>query len=99
MTTFTTEDRKFAEMNQEIIRDKSPCDDCEHFEQCKRYELACRSFAKFVVDNWYYREAAKVPCKGTFNKIFNQKDEDVLRQFVRQWKEENGHKDKDSSGE
>jgi hypothetical protein len=99
MTTFTTEDRKFAEMNQEIIRDKSPCDDCENFEQCKRYELACRSFAKFVIDNWYYREAAKVPCKGTFNKIFNQKDEDVLRKFVRQWKEENGHQNTDSPGE
>ena len=99
MTTFTTEDRIFAEMQQEIIRDKSPCDNCEHFDDCKKYEIACRSFAKFVVDNYYYKDAVRDPCKGTFNKIFNQKDEDILRQFVRQWKEENENPTKDNTGE
>ena len=99
MTTFTTEDRKLAEKQQEIIKDKSPCDDCEQFEDCKNYELACRSFAKFVVDNYYYKDAIRVASKNTFNKIFNQKDENLLHQFVRQSKGQNEHHDKDSSEE
>jgi hypothetical protein len=99
MTTFTTEDRRLAEMQKEIIRNKSPCDDCDRAKECKEYELACRSFAKFVVDNFYYTEAVKDPCKGTFNKIFDQKDEDALRKYVRQWKGENGHKAEDNQGE
>jgi hypothetical protein len=86
MTTFTTDDREEAERFPEIIRDKCPCDDCEHFMLCKTEEMACRSFAKFVVDNYYYKDSFRDPCKGTFNKIFNQKDDDLLRQFVRQWK-------------
>jgi len=88
MTTFTTEDRILAEKQQEIIRDKSPCDGCHHNQLCKEEELACRSFAKFVVDNYYYTAAAKDPCKGTFNKVFSKRDDDALRNFVRQWKEE-----------
>jgi succinate dehydrogenase flavin-adding protein (antitoxin of CptAB toxin-antitoxin module) len=97
MTTFTTEDRKLAEMQQEIIRNKSPCDDCNRAKECKEYELACRSFAKFVVDNFYYVEAVKDPCRATFNKIFNQKDDDLLRLFVRQFKgDADGHKTEDN---
>jgi hypothetical protein len=89
MTTFTTEDRIFAEKQQEIVRDKSPCDGCHHNQLCKEEEFACQSFAKFVVDNYYYTAPAKNPTKEIFNKVFNQKDEDALRKFVRHWKEEN----------
>ena len=89
MTTFTTEDREAAENYPEIIRNQSPCDNCEHFMLCKVEELACRSFAKFVVDNYFYTQAFRNPTKETFNKIFNTKDEDLLRRFVRgSWDED-----------
>lgn len=106
MTRFTMEDKispakevEFGENMKEIVRDKSPCDGCQHFNLCKEHQLACRSFAKFVVDNYYYTEAVKDPCKGTFNKVFNQKDEDALRKYVRQWKKENGHQAEDNEEE
>jgi hypothetical protein len=80
MTTFTTED--------EIVRNKCPCDDCQHFQKCKEEEIACRPFAKFVLDNWYYKETPKDPCYGIFNKIFNQKDDLALKNYIRNHKEE-----------
>ena len=46
------------------------------------------SFAKFVVDNYYFVDAPKDPCRGTFNKIFHQKDDELLKEFVRQFKED-----------
>jgi hypothetical protein len=82
----STED-KYSLKFDEIIRNECPCDNCEHFQKCKVNEWACRSFAKFVLDNYYYKDAVRDPCKGTFNKIFNQKDDDVLRIFVRAFKE------------
>ena len=88
MTTFTTEDRKQAEKHREVIRGRCPCDGCNHFNSCKEKEYACRSFAKFVVDNYYYVDAPKDPCKGVFNKVFHQKDDDLLKEFVRQFKED-----------
>ena len=80
-------DNKYSLNFPEIVRNECPCDNCEHFEECKADELACRSFAKFVVDNYYYVDAIRDPSRGTFNKIFNQKDDDLLRLFVRQFKE------------
>ena len=82
----STED-KYNPKFPEIVRDECPCDRCDHFNLCKSEELACRSFAKFVVDNYYYKDSFRDPCKGTFNKIFSASD-DVLRQFVREWKGE-----------
>lgn len=81
-----TEDKQYDKKFPDVVRDECPCDNCEHFMLCKTEEIACRSFAKFVVDNYYYKDSFRDPCKGTFNKIFNQKDDDALRQFVRQWK-------------
>lgn len=86
MTTFTTEDRIAAEEN--IVRNKCPCDDCKNFKKCKEEEVACRPFAKFVLDNWYYKETPKDPCRGTFNKIFNQKDDVALKSYIRNNREE-----------
>jgi hypothetical protein len=83
MTTFTTEDRERALTGTYIVRNKCPCDVCEHFNDCKKNEWACRSFAKFVIDNAYFADAPRVPSRGTFNKIFNQKDDNVLKSFVR----------------
>ena len=89
MTTFTTEDRLSAEGFPEIVRDKCPCNDCKHFQRCKEEEIACRPFAKFVLDNWYYRDTPRDPCHGTFNKIFNQSDDLALKNYIRNFKEEN----------
>jgi hypothetical protein len=89
MTTFTTEDRLSAEGFPEIVRDKCPCDDCKHFQRCKEEEIACRPFAKFVLDNWYYRDTPRDPCHGIFNKIFNQSDDLALKNYIRNFKEEN----------
>jgi hypothetical protein len=89
MTTFTTEDRNNAMFGTYIVRNKCPCDNCEHFNDCKTHEWACRSFAKFVIDNAYFADAPRVPSRGTFNKIFNQKDDNVLKSFVRSKQEEN----------
>lgn len=86
MTTFTTEDRESAENN--IVRNQCPCDDCEFKQKCKVEEIACRSFAKFVLDNWYYRDTPRDPCYGTFNKIFNQSDDLALKSYIRGFKEE-----------
>jgi hypothetical protein len=94
-----TEDSKYSLDFPEVIRNECPCDNCEHFETCKTHEWACRSFAKFVLDNYYYKDAVRDPCKGTFNKIFNQKDDDVLRIFVRAFKEDPfGDKTEDNQG-
>jgi hypothetical protein len=70
------------------VRNRCPCEGCDHFDLCKTKELACRSFAKFVVDNYYYKDFFRDPCKSTFNKIFYSTD-DALHQFVREWKGEN----------
>lgn len=86
----STEDKNNSKFS-EIIRDTCPCNVCDHFDLCKTEELACRSFAKFVVDNYYYKDSFRDPCKGTFNKIFNASD-DALRQFVREWKGEDTNK-------
>ena len=94
-----TEDKRYDQRFSDIVRNKCPCDGCHHFDLCKKKEHACRSFAKFVVDNYYYADAVKDPCKGTFNKIFNQKDDEALRQFVRQWKGTNEDSDKGNTGE
>jgi hypothetical protein len=93
----TTEDRDWAEKQREIVRDKCPCDDCIHFDLCKKEEIACRSFAKFVLDNYYYVHAYRDPCKGIFNTIFNNKDDDILRRIVRGWTNED--KSKNNKGE
>ena len=81
----------------EVIRDKCPCDDCHNFDLCKQEEVACRSFAKFVVDNCFYAESARIPTKETFNKVFSSKDDDMLRKFVRGL--ENEDKPEDNTGE
>jgi hypothetical protein len=87
MTTFTTEDRLQAEAIREVVRDQCPCDGCEHAPKCKQHEWACRSFAKYVLDNYYYKDAARDPCRGTFNKVFHQKDDEILKNYVRAFKE------------
>lgn len=89
----TTEDKRYEMKFPEIVRNKCPCDNCENFMLCKEYELACRSFAKFVVDNYYYVHSFKDPSRETFNKIFNTKDEDLLRKFVRGESDEDIPKD------
>jgi hypothetical protein len=75
----------------ETVRNKCPCDNCGYFDRCKYEELACRSFAKFVLDNYYYVTAVRYPSKETFNKVFHKKDDDVLKNFVR------GNQDEDNS--
>jgi len=99
MTTFTTEDRKMAEEFKEIVRNECPCDDCEHHMKCKQHEWACRSFAKYVLDNYYYKDAVRIPSRGTFNKIFSKNDE-ILKDYVRAFKE-TGFEDRpeDNEGE
>lgn len=84
----TTEDKRYDMNFPEIVRNKCPCDVCDHFMLCKTEELACRSFAKFVVDNYYYVNSFRNPSKETFNKVFNTIDEDLLRKFVRGEKDE-----------
>jgi hypothetical protein len=100
MTTFTTEDRLSVQKFPEIVRDKCPCDDCKHSQRCKEEEIACRPFAKFVLDNWYYRDTPRDPCHGTFNKIFNQSDDLALKNYIRNFKEGNvEHKTEGDKGE
>lgn len=77
--------------DNEKVRDKCPCDRCDHFNLCKKEELACRSFAKFVVDNYYYRDSFRDPSKEIFKKVFDASD-DALSQFVREWKSEDPDK-------
>lgn len=98
MTTFTTEDREAAEEKPEIIRNECPCDDCPQALKCKEEEIACRPFAKFVLDNWYYRDTPRDPCHGTFNKIFNQSDDLALKNYIRNFKED-GVEDKPKNNE
>jgi hypothetical protein len=93
MTTFTTEDRLSAEGFPEIVRDKCPCDNCNKAPRCKEEEIACRPFAKFVLDNWYYKDTPRDPCHGIFNKIFDQSDDLALKNYIRNFKEDGvGHK-------
>jgi len=88
MTTFTTEDRKAAQGPRDRIENECPCDSCEHFMVCKEQEWACRSFASYVWNNYYYVDATKIPCRGTFNKIFNSNDNKELKEYLKQFIED-----------
>jgi len=72
-----------------VIKNVCPCDDCEHVENCRVNELACRPFSNFVSDNYFYPDALRDPCRGIFNKIFEQDDAQLLLELIVKLKEEN----------
>jgi len=73
-----------------------PCDKCEHTQVCKEQEWACRPFASFVWSNYFYEHTPRIPCRGTFNKIFNVRDNQELKDFLH--KQKNEYTDKDNEG-
>ena len=38
---------------------KAPCDDCRFFEKCKREEVACKQFFKFVFDGEFFAQSCE----------------------------------------
>lgn len=80
-------------MEDGLVKGVCPCDKCEHIQLCKEQEWACRAFASFVWSNYYYEHSVKIPCRGTFNKIFNVKDNSELKNFLHKEKDEDKPKD------
>ena len=85
-------------MKEGLITGVCPCDNCEHTQLCKEQEWACRPFASFVWSNYYYETAVKIPCRGTFNKIFNVNDNKELKDYLHKFKEENEDNPKGNEG-
>ena len=81
-------------IDKDIIKNVCPCDDCKHFETCRIGELACRPFSNFVSDNYFYVDAVRDPCRGIYNKIFEQNDQQLLLELIAKLKEENENTNK-----
>ena len=61
---------------------KAPCDDCSLFQKCKKEELACKQFFRFV----FYgesRKSQKHPTHDLFIKIFDDRDRADIRALFR----------------
>ena len=84
---------------EDLIRNECPCDKCEKFDFCKYHEMACRSFAKFVFDNSYYKDSARHPTRGMYNKIFNGSDEKALKMLLKKLEETGEDFIEDNPGE
>ena len=101
MTTFTTEDRIAAEGPKPRVEGVCPCDNCVHTQICKENEWACRPFGTYVAYNYYFTEAVRIPSRGTYQKIFDTKeDAKELREYLRKFmEEEDGDQAEDNAGE
>lgn len=83
----------------DLIRNECPCDKCEKYEFCGYHEMACRSFAKFVFENSYYKDSVRHPTRGMYNRIFNGSDEKALKILLKKMEEADGHTIEDHEGE
>jgi len=99
MTTFTTEDRESAE--DEPIIGVCPCDQCDLRDKCADNLWACRAFGMFVLSNKFYYSTPRIPCRGTYKKIFESKeDAKELREYLKLLEEmANAHKLGNNEGE
>jgi len=62
---------------------KAPCDDCKFFEKCKKEEVACKQFFKFVFDGEFFADAPRSPNHELFIKIFDDRDRSDIRALFR----------------
>jgi hypothetical protein len=65
-----------------IFAEKSPCDRCDQFDECKDSELACRAFSFYVLNGFFYEETPKYPTNNLFNKIFKE-DDNALKNYLK----------------
>ena len=49
--------------------------------------MACRVFASYVIKGTFYPDAARIPPYTLLNKIFNEEDEKLLKDYLRQFKD------------
>jgi len=80
------------DVNKLFLED-GPCKGCNLADACKRQEMACRTFASYVLRGTYFADAPRIPTCSIYNKIFSESDELALKYFLQQFKaDENDEK-------
>lgn len=70
-----------------LFLEPGPCEGCAHKADCQAEKMACRVFASYVIKGTFYPDAARIPSYTLFNKIFNEEDEKLLKDYLRQFKD------------
>lgn len=52
------------------LQTPAPCDGCQHWSNCKDYELACKAYHDWVVTG-RIRQGGRVPSEKIYDQIFN----------------------------
>jgi len=78
----------------EILNEKTPCDNCKHFNQCKQLELACTEFAVYAETGFIRDTQNKLPNTFVFKRMFNVNSEQPVQNLVSAWRKFNREKAK-----
>jgi hypothetical protein len=65
-----------------VFEGEAPCDKCHLFFECKQYEWACRVFSGYVLRGTFEKDAARMPTRELFNRVFSD-DELALKRYLK----------------
>ena len=70
-----------------LFLESGPCEGCRFEEDCKKENMACRAFATYVLKGTFFADSPRIPSYALFNKIFNESDEKLLKNYLRSFNE------------
>jgi hypothetical protein len=70
-----------------LFLEPGPCEGCSYAQECQTEKMACRAFASYVIKGTFYPDAVRIPSYTLFNQIFDESDEKLLKNYLRQFKD------------
>ena len=70
-----------------LFSEPAPCPGCRFEADCKKEKMACKAFATYVLKGTFFADAPRIPSYTLFNKIFNESDEKLLKNYLRSFSE------------
>lgn len=65
----------FLDSAHRIAQEVSPCDDCAHISRCEHEQLACQSFAIYIVKEGRLDIEKREPSRIIFDSLFRDEKE------------------------